>query len=140
MTRSVIALALSGLLTPFLVGCGDSYGGRCAVSGTITLKGKNLDEGAIVFIPVDPALPTQASAGITKGAYQIPRPQGLVPGKYRVSISSPDGKTPEASDGPPGPSGNFASKDRIPAKFNIESTLEFEVKKDGPNKFDFAIP
>jgi hypothetical protein len=65
----------------------------------------------------------------------------LVPGRYRISISSGDGKTPaDPSGGPPGPSGNFSSKERIPLEYNVASTHEVEVTKTGPNRFDFTIP
>ena len=120
-----------------LSGCGGTN--LCGVSGTVTLNGKNLDTGTITFISPDGA--TQASAGVTNGAYALEQAHGLPPGKYRVAIDSPDGKTPDpSSDAPPGPSGNFASVNRIPAKFNTHSTLEVEVKKGEPNKFDFQIP
>jgi len=123
------------------IGCTESSGGREAVSGTITLDGKPLDQGVISFIPYDPDAPTRASAAIENGSYAIPKAQGLAPGKYKVAISSPDGKTPAATpDALPGPSGNFASKQRIPDKFNEKSTLEVEVKQGTSNKFDFTIP
>lgn len=122
-------------------GCTDDFGGRQEITGSITFKGAKLDNGFIQFVPVDPAAPTRAGAPIAAGHYTIAKPQGLMPGKYIVSISSPDGKTPESSEGAaPGPSGNFASKERIPAKYNAQSKEEIEVTKQGPNKFDFTIP
>lgn len=125
----------------FLAGCGEKGLDRYEVTGVITFQGKPLDRGNIQFIPADPSLPTQAGTGISAGNYTIPQAQGLVPGKYLVSISSADGETPvEGSNALPGPSGNFASKDRIPAEFNTNSKLEVEVKTDKPNKFDFTVP
>lgn len=127
-------------LLAFVAGCGGS-GGREKVSGTVTFQGKPLDAGNITFLAVSESSPTSTGAMITDGKYEIPRDKGLVPGKYKVAISSPDGKTPDpSSDAMPGPSGNFASKDRIPAEFNLESKLEAEVKKGGTNTFDFKIP
>jgi hypothetical protein len=132
-------LAAAPFLLFVLVGCGGGDN-REGLSGTVTLNGKNLDRGVITFVSEGNS-PTQASAVVENGQYAIPQPQGLAPGKYKVSISSPDGKTPDADpNAAPGPSGNFASKDRIPAKFNIQSKLEVEVKKGDPNKFDFSIP
>ena len=133
---------LPGVLALFLAGgCGDRYGGRRAVSGTVTFQGKPLDQGSITFVPASPDLSTQSGAGIRDGHYQIPRAQGLVPGKYKVSISSGDPGTPaDPSAGPPGPSGNYSSKERIPPRYNVRSTLEVEVQKGGPNEFDFTIP
>jgi hypothetical protein len=136
-----LAWLLPGLLAVLAAaGCGDSAGGRQAVSGTVTLKGQPLDQGNIMFLPVSGDLATQSGALITKGGYQIPRAQGLQPGKYRVAISSTDGQTPVEPDALPGPSGNFASKERIPAEFNLKSTQQVEVKRGETNKFDFNIP
>jgi hypothetical protein len=110
----------------------------------VTLQGKPLDLGTIGFYPT--AGPTRGvpftpgGALIKNGKYVVPRDPGLAPGKYKVVISSGDGKTPAASDEPPGPSGNFTSKDRIPGEYNIDTKLEVEVTKEGPNQFDFKIP
>ena len=132
-------------LFPFflLLALGCANDDRSSVSGTVTLGGKNLDQGNIMFVPVVREKGSQVSAMIKDGVYQIPKEGGLLPGKYRVAISAPDGKTPDpeaAPDALPGPTGNFSSKDRIPPKFNLESTLEVEVLKGQANKFDFPIP
>jgi hypothetical protein len=122
-------------------GCGDASGGRCAISGTVHFQGKPLDQGNITFIPISSTLATQSGTSIINGTYAIPKMQGLIPGRYKVSISSGDGTTPAGlTDRPPGPSGNFSSVERIPRSFNIESTQEVDVKQEGPNQFDFNIP
>jgi hypothetical protein len=95
----------------------------------------------LTFIPVDSGLTTQAGAGIANGTYAIPQSKGQVPGRYRMSISSGDGVTPaEPSSQPPGPSGNFSSRERIPRRFNVANTDEMVVTREGPNRFDFDIP
>ena len=66
--------------------------------------------------------------------YHMEKRLGLI--RCPTLVLTPD-NDPNAA---PGPSGNFTSKDRIPAKFNIDSKLEVEVKKGDPNKFDFSIP
>ena len=140
MNRCRCALLL--FLLPVVWGCGTSDD-RSAVSGTVTLGGKRLDQGNIMFVPVVMETGSQVSALITDGTYQIPKEGGLRPGKYRVALSSTDGATPDpvaAPDTPPGPTGNFSSKERIPAKYNLESTLEVEVQKGQAHKFDFPIP
>ena len=135
LAKALVMLAvLSG-------GCGDAFDGRRAVSGTVIFQGRPLDQGIITFIPATAGLPTQAGAAILDGRFTIPRAKGLVPGKYKVSISSGDGKTPaDPSGGPPGPSGNFSSKERIPAEYNVASRHEVQVTGDGANRFDFTIP
>jgi hypothetical protein len=126
-------------------GCGDSTGGRQEISGTVTLKGQPLDEGFIQFLPLDNASPdqlaTRSGAMIQNGKYLIPKEKGLVPGKYRVVISSGEKKGPisDAEAGGPGPKSIF-SKERIPADYNLKTKQVVEVKEGGPNQFDYAIP
>ncbi|MSR32121.1 MAG: carboxypeptidase regulatory-like domain-containing protein [Gemmataceae bacterium] len=120
-------------------GCEGPLDDREGVSGNITLKGKPLENGTITFFPVSTG--TQSGTTIAQGKYAILRDKGLSPGKYKVFISSPDGKTPEAvKDALPGPSGNFTSVDRVPAAFNTESKTEVSVQKGAPNTFSFDIP
>ena len=71
-----------------LGGC-DNGPVRHKVSGTITFEKKPLKNGTITFYPESTG--TQAGTVIADGKYLIPRDKGLLPGKYRVSISSPDG-------------------------------------------------
>lgn len=127
-----------------LAGCSPSNP-RKAVSGTVTLHDLNLDEGTITFRPIPGTTPeglptTTGGAVITNGAYQIEAESGLVPGKYKVLITSGDGRTPDDPNEAPGPSGNFVSKDRIPPEYNTKSNVEVEVMEDGENVFDFPIP
>jgi hypothetical protein len=132
---SGIFMPAAGLLA--CVGC-DSGPRRMAVSGNVTWKGAPLKDGTISFIPLTTG--TQSGTGISEGKYSISREQGLSPGMYRVSINSPDGMTPIDPNTPPGPSGNFASKERIPSDFNENSKHEVEVTASGQNRFDFKIP
>ena len=120
----------------WLAGC--SGDGKMAIKGEVTFKGQPLKDGTITFYPV--STETQAGTAISDGKYEIKRELGLVPGKYRVSISSPDGQTPTDPKVPPGPSGNFTSKDRISAEWNLNSKKEVDVTAKGPNQFDFPIP
>lgn len=141
MSRLLMAVVGFCLGLAGLAGCSDGTGGRCGVSGKIQFKGAPLDTGMIMFNPEDTKLGTQASALITKGEYKIAAAQGLLPGKYRVAISSGDGKTPDGDpNAAPGPTGNFSSKERIPAKYNLETTLTADVKAGDKNAFDFTIP
>jgi hypothetical protein len=75
------------LLVP--TGCGSSDSlPREAVSGSVSLDRKPLETGMITFLPADASVPTQGGSPIVGGRYEIPRDQGLVPGKYKVVISS----------------------------------------------------
>jgi hypothetical protein len=136
-----LSLPLVFAAAVLVAGCSGSYGGRMEVTGAVKLVGQPIQDGTIVFKPLDKQ-DTQSGAQIVKGEYKVPRPQGLKPGKYLVQISSGDGKTPVNLDegAAPGPSSNITSVDRVPDDWNIRSKQEIEVKSSGPNRFDFEIP
>jgi hypothetical protein len=110
------------------------------VTGTVTLQGQPLKDGAILFVPLDKQ-GTQNGAPIVNGTYQVPRRSGLKPGKYLVQITSGDGKTPANDEAAaPGGSTNIVSFDVIPEEWNTRSKQQIEVQSKGANKFDFSIP
>jgi len=119
----------------FLCGCGGD--GRQAVSGTVTFKGKPLDQGTIEFRPTAQEVNSFAGAEIKDGSYSIPASKGLLAGDYKVSISSPEGggvtqQMPGESDKIP--------KERIPAEFNINTKLTCTIKAGEAKTFDIKIP
>jgi hypothetical protein len=136
----------SWLLVTTLValhGCSPNYGGRQEVKGTIKLKGQPLDQGQITFMPISGDGTTKEGALIANGQYLIDRAHGLMPGKYRVSITSGDGRTPADAppDQGPGPTGaNIISKDRIPPEYGSNSKQDVEVSDKKPNVFSYDIP
>jgi hypothetical protein len=140
---TVLRIACAMGLALFVTGCGETSHRR-EITGKVTLKKAPLDEGVIQFTPLPDAPSeypaTKESGMIAKGEYKIPADAGLAPGKYRVTITSGDSGTPADPDQPPGPSANYVMKDRIPAEYNVKSKIEVEVKKEGPNHFDFDIP
>lgn len=118
-----------------LLGCG-SGSSRCGVQGTVTLKGAPLDRGSISFYA--PNSPTPAGGALIQtGRYSIPAAQGLDPGTYRVTISSPTESdlTPEeyAAGKKPAP-----SQERIPAAYNTQSQQTVNLTR-GKNQHDFKI-
>jgi hypothetical protein len=126
-----------------LCSCGPNYGGRKEIKGTVKLKGQPVDDGTIDFFPASGDQATKSGAQIINGSYKIPAEFGLLPGKYRVSITAGDGRTKAnaSPDQPPGPTGaNIVSKDRIPKEYNIESKQEVDVTAKGPNVFNYDIP
>jgi hypothetical protein len=132
-----MAWAACGLL--LLGGCGGDSDGRQAVSGTVLFNGQPLDQGRIHFAPVEKG-PTESGATIENGKYTVPRESGLVPGTYKVSVFSYDRRGAKVqSDEVPGDPGNTQFKERIPAKYNVKSTLTAAVTAGGPNVFDFRI-
>lgn len=122
-----------------LVGCGGGTNKK-AVSGTVSWKSQPLETGMIRFLPADAGGRTEAGAVITDGKFDIPREQGLLPGKYKVAISSPDPKSGQGPpDAAPGDRGGYPAKERIAAKYNAKTELTAEVTADGKNHFEFQV-
>jgi hypothetical protein len=132
-------LAFLGCLLFLVVGCGDGKGPQ-RVSGSVFFKGQPLDDGEIQFRPVDPTTPSLSGGSIVDGTYEVPSVSGLMPGKYRVMINSPDRKQKiYVARADPEMGGGYVFKERIPARFNSKSNEMIEVKQGGGNVFDFQI-
>jgi hypothetical protein len=131
-----------GFLVLNLAGCGESDKlPREPVSGAVAVEGKPLKSGMITFIPNEANTPTQGGAVVIEGKYTIPKNQGLVPGKYRIVITSPEDKpevifdkTNNAPGLPP-----IRGKEVIPKQYNSESLLTAEVRAGGNNVFEFNL-
>ena len=125
------------------VGCGgsnDPYA-RVPISGAVKLDGQPLMKGYLIFEPKN-GQPTQSGGMIQNGAFDVPIEKGPVPGSYSVAIFS--GADDPAGGAAPGtPEGERALKkvrgERVPRKFNIDTTLIREVTVDGENVFDFDL-
>jgi hypothetical protein len=135
-------LAIAAALT-ILVGCnGETEPLTMRVWGDVTLDGKPLDEGSIVFSPAENTAGGSAGGGIKQGRYDVPSTAGLVSGgKYRVEITAlrPVGKQlPNIIErgGPP----LQASENYIPPTYNAKTTLAVTVSDDSSkNQFDFKL-
>jgi hypothetical protein len=121
-------------------GCGEPNPlGRRAVHGTVSYQSKPVDYGAIQFAPEDPQHGISSGAMIENGKYQIKASQGLPPGSYHVMISAPDRGKQEQVEGPPGDERTLAVE-RIPAKYNLKTTLKLEVPKGrGSHEANFHL-
>jgi hypothetical protein len=132
---------LMGMLALGSSGCGGSSDGlpREAVSGSVNLEGQPLAKGTIQFASNSDKVPTTATAGIIDGKYSIPRSEGLVPGTYKVAISSFDEvaetKSPHGAPGKVGP----APKNLVPKEYNTASQLTAEVRGGQDNTFPYDI-
>jgi hypothetical protein len=134
-------LRLAWLLAVSLAGCGGGAGDglpRHAVSGAVTLDGRPMDRGTIQFLPDAPDLPTAALVDVQGGKFTVTRDRGLVPGRYKVLVSCTDAGATVKPDALPGMTGPPA-KELLPARYNVESTLNAEVKDGAPNTFDFPL-
>jgi hypothetical protein len=136
------AVVCSALLLLFaLGGCGTK--GLAPVSGTVTLDGQPLPDASVNFQPLDSTKSGLGSSGKTdaSGRYSLrvvmDDKTGAVIGKHRVSISTVTEEDP-SYDPPPG---RFKRplRDRLPARYNAKSQLEFEVTRGGTDKADFSL-
>src|SRR5262245_15968805 len=127
-------VGICSLIACLFVGCGGDPLGRHAISGTVTLDGAPVAKGNLSLQPMEQQ-PTSSGAVIADGKYTIPRDQGLVAGKYRVSInaSAPGAKgdPADALPGMPAP----PPKELIPPSWNTNSQQTIDVKKEGPFVF-----
>jgi hypothetical protein len=144
--RAVLSwLLLSGLALVLVSGCGETGLARCEVTGQVIFKSQPLDEGIIEFEPLD-GQGSKSGALIKNGDYQIPKDKGLFPGRYKVTLIAGFGRSGggnagierEASKGAARPA-FVPGKERIPPEYNVKSNVVREVKKEGPNRFDFDI-
>ena len=122
-----------GLVACALAAAGCDGSGLADVSGTVTVDGTPIEEGAITFYPVDGQGQT-AGGPIKDGKYSVP----VSVGKMKVSISYPRaiGKkklynTPESPEG-------IIWKEGLPGRYNEQSELTFEVKS-GKNTKDWEL-
>lgn len=120
------------LSLPLFAACGRGND-RCAVSGSVTLGGQPVDPGNIQFSPLGENQASASGAPILGGQYSISREGGLLPGKYLVRIYWPEKNVLGQGRGVPLP------KERVPAKYNINSELTAEIRAGEDNKLDFSL-
>ncbi len=138
---TILSLSISLIL---IGGCSGSRNpdGRENVSGMITLNGKPLmGMSGILFSPIEKGSDGLGQGQINAGKYALTGANGVKPGKYIVRITSSidfDKKTGKPADN----TIQFGSEvpvDVVPAEFNRESTIEFEVVANKDNVFNFVI-
>jgi len=127
-------MAAASLL--LFIGCtGTDLGAE--VSGVVSLDGKPLESGTVVFAPVDGVSNNATSAVNSGGTYQLVsnRTTGLAPGKYRVAVTMY-----EHVDVKPGERSMVMPKLLTPEKYAdpSKSGLEFDVAP-GSNTIDLPL-
>ncbi len=134
--RTMLILCTVG--TVALVGCSPS---RTPVHGHVTLDGQPLDEGAILFLPLEPGR-KKTGAAIVQGGYDLNAEDGLLPGAYRVEVAdNPPLASGRQSAGHPNPS-STAGRRMIPTGYSRESPLRIEIdatKAGQPREFDCEL-
>jgi hypothetical protein len=129
-----------GILVPLICAVLSGCGGRedyREVTGSVTYKGERVTDGTIQFFSDEKQPAMLGGASIRDGEYRLPPEHGLKPGHYLVRISwrevltDPNQKQPAM--------GGVKSRERIPAKYNSETTLKVEVRAEGRPQFDFDL-
>ncbi len=134
--KSVSAtIVLLVLLVGHFSGCGSGGPDIASVQGTVTLDGKPLPRADVVFIPTG-GRPAAAETD-ANGKYVLEFSggrKGAIPGKSRVEINT--ARPPAANmDGTVTP----GAKEMVPAKYNKNTTLVFEVVDGQKNIADFKL-
>jgi hypothetical protein len=125
------------VVTIALIACGCGRGpARSAVRGKITFDGNPVDGGRISFVPTGSGgIP--ASAAIIGGEYDIPAANGPSVGGCKVEIQWAK-KTGRKLEVPPNRIIE-ETRESIPAIYNKESQLNFDVKQQPSNEFSIDI-
>ena len=136
------ARLLLGVTLLVALGCGRKL---VPVSGKVTLNGKALAGATVSFQPIAPEGSTEAGPGSQgktndNGEFTLTTSTGkpgAVPGKHRVRINSLSQQVGEGDSRPP--RGGWPLKDRVPERFNENTTLTIEVPSGGTDKADFDL-
>ena len=116
----------------FVLGCGsgDPTKQRYLVKGAVTLDGKPLNKGRIIFESA--AQGSFDSADINNGSYELK----TTAGKKTVRIRRPIVRVEKLSTGEM----DKVEHETLPARYNTASTITKEVSEDeSKNKFDFKV-
>ncbi|WP_422928653.1 hypothetical protein [Singulisphaera sp. PoT] len=132
--RPASAAAALALLS---VGCGGGDGSRLPVSGNVVIDQKPLETGSITFLPEGEGAP--AVGEIVDGKYEIGADGGPQPGAYKVVIlsSKSTGKQVPSLDDPSVMIDEVVNI--VPTRYNVQTTLRAEVKREGNNQFPFEL-
>ena len=131
MIRLSAVTMLAGT-TFFTSGCGEPKPvgpQKASVSGTVTMDGKPLPDGQIVFVDESGTPPRQYGGAIKEGAYAVE----VTPGKKLVQITAMTALGVGSND----PGANL--KQIIPARYNDKTTLTTEIPVEGQKDLPFAL-
>ena len=133
------------LLVVFLAGCADSQ--KATVTGKVTLDGKVLDHGSVVFWSGDQEQIKSAAGDITEnGTYtvQIGQSGKMYSGEYQVEVSARGPSSPNPYGGPPTPGElitpeHYADTETSGLRYNIRpgnNTIDIVLVTDSQDAQD----
>ena len=107
------------------VGCGSSL---ATVQGNVTFDGQPIEQGLIVFEPVDGVGPV-AGGAIQYGKYQLGTEANVTPGSKLVRIRAMRATGKKIKAGPPAPDDAMVDEIQqyIPDTYNEKSTLSAQI-------------
>jgi hypothetical protein len=101
------------------------------LAGTVRVDGRPLKSGTLILFPYGDGktiTTVSASETIRNGRFAIPRATGPPPGKYRIGVfAGRDEGVDQNADSPEKIAA--LAKDKLPARFNLESELAVEIKR-----------
>jgi hypothetical protein len=128
--RSCVLQLFSTLLLATLAGCG----GKASVTGTVSLDGEPVANGAIAFIKSEGEPVREGGAVITNGSFRTEIP----PGKYKLELTGSKvtgTRTQTGFDGKP--ETIQTTGELFPARYNTNTELQEEIRAGGkPLKLD----
>jgi hypothetical protein len=132
-----LAAALLVAVLACVHGCGSSDGLQ-AVSGSVSYRGKPIENGTVTFLTTTGAPGPAGGALVTGGQFELPAARGLAPGTYRVAISAPEPggeltREEKAAGASP------KARETLPAKYNTATELKAEVRAGAENRFEFKL-
>ena len=136
LRRVLFSYTLLGAFVLVCVGCGQGPSNRASVAGKVTVDGKPLEEGSIVFVPTEGTTGPTAGGRIRNGNYTIGSKKGPVVGTARVEIRAVRETGRISTFG-----FDAGQKERvqyIPARYNEDSQLRADLKR-GRNSLDFEL-
>ena len=140
-TLKVLA-ASAGLATLMAFGCG-SKDSTVRVWGTVTYRGKPVEDGEILFSPLPDTMAPSTGGMIHQGHYDVPPTVcPVLGGNYRVEIRAmvKTGRKVTNVLNPKGPPVN-AYANLIPSEFNAKSKLTVTISPESSEKaLDFHLP
>lgn len=132
--RALVPLVM---LLPVLLGCTETGPPKVAVTGRVTLDGRALEQGAILFAPQLGTPGSKAATEIVDGSFELHEKQGLTIGKFRVQIDRAKKRELDSNGLPivekPDPSTT------IPSRYNQYTQLVIETSATGENYFEFDL-
>jgi hypothetical protein len=122
-----------------ICGCQNRSSNRANVSGKVSLDGKPVTRGSILFVPSETVGGTAAGGAIVDGEYILHDACAPYIGKNRVEIRALRG-TGRMVQKPLAPQGDMVDErtEAVASRFNSEATLTFEIQ-NGNNTASFDV-